>query len=90
LEIEPGNARFVSDLGWSLLESGRLSEAQETLSRAVAMDPDDELARENLRFCVMKLARVAANSATPNQARQRASRARRSAKSRKSSRAARG
>lgn len=90
LDLEPDNARFVSDLGWSLLESERLSEAQETLSRAVAMDPDDELARENLRFCVMKLAIVPANSATPNQALQPASRARRSAKSRKSSRAARG
>lgn len=74
LELEPGNARFVNDLGWSLLESGRLSEAQETLSRAVAMDPDDELARENLRLCVVKLARVPANSATPDQALQPASR----------------
>ena len=90
LELEPGNAKFVNDLGWSLLEAGRLSEAQETLSRAVAMDPNDELAAENLRFCVTKLARVPENSATPNQAPQPASRARRSAKSRKSSRAARG
>lgn len=65
MDLEPDNAKFVSDLGWSLLESGRPSEARETLSRAVAMDPDDELARENLRFCVMKLARVPANSATP-------------------------
>jgi len=90
LELEPGNASFVNDLGWSLLEAGRLSEAQETLSRAVAMDPDDELAAENLRFCVMKLARVPENSATSNQSLQPTSRARRSAKSRKSSRAARG
>ena len=90
LEIEPANPRFVSDLGWSLLQAGQLSEAQEALSRAVAMDPGDELAKENLRFCVMKLARVPANSATPNPALQPTSRARRSAKSRKSSRAARG
>jgi len=90
LEIEPSNPRFVSDLGWSLLQAGQLSEAQEALSRAVAMDPGDELAKENLRFCVMKLARVPPNSATPNPALQPTSRARRSAKSRKSSRAARG
>lgn len=66
LELEPGNPRFVNDLGWSLLEAGRLSEAQETLLRAVTMDADDQLARENLRFCTMKLANVPAISATPN------------------------
>ena len=90
LDLEPDNAQFVNDLGWSLLESGRLSEAQETLSRAVAMDPEYELARENLRFCVTELASVPANSAKLNQALQPVNRPRRGAKSRKPSRAARG
>lgn len=58
LELEPANQRFLNDLGWSLLEAGRLSEAKEALARAVAMDPDDQLARENLRFCKTKLAKV--------------------------------
>jgi len=89
LELEPTNARFVSDLAWSLLRAGQLSDAQEALSRAVAMDPGDELAKENLRFCG-KLARVPANSATPNPALQPTSRAPRRAKSRNWSRAARG
>ena len=58
LELEPANQRFLNDLGWSLLEAGRPSEAKATLARAVAMDPDDQLARENLRFCKRKLAKV--------------------------------
>lgn len=57
-ELEPDNQRFANDLGWSLLEAGRLSEAEETLTRAVAMDPADELARENLRLCKTKLTEV--------------------------------
>jgi Flp pilus assembly protein TadD len=68
LDLEPGNPRFVNDLGWSLLEAGRLSEAEETLSRAVTMDADDQLARENLRYCTMKLTKVPASSATRNSA----------------------
>lgn len=60
LELQPGNAQYVSDLGWSLLQAGRLSEARETLSRAVAMAPKDELAAENLHFCMMQQARVPA------------------------------
>lgn len=51
LEIEPANQEFVNDLGWSLHEAGRLEEAERTLERAVALDPDDELAAENLRIC---------------------------------------
>jgi Flp pilus assembly protein TadD len=65
LELEPGNQKLVNDLGWSLLEAGRLPEAEETLARAVAMDPGDERACENLRFCKTKLAKEAA---TPNMA----------------------
>lgn len=51
VELEPQSQQFVNDLGWSLLEAGDLIEAKETLERAVEMDPQDELARENLRRC---------------------------------------
>ncbi len=51
LELEPDNQKLVNDLGWSQFQAGRIEEAEHTLSRAVAMDPSDELARENLRFC---------------------------------------
>lgn len=51
LRLEPANQRFVNDLGWTLFEAGRLREAAKMLARAVAMDPADALARENLRVC---------------------------------------
>lgn len=58
VQIEPSNQRFVNDLGWSLLDAGDLREAEKTLIKAVSMDPSDELARENLRFCRAKLSPV--------------------------------
>jgi len=67
-ELEPDNQRFASDLGWSLLEAGRLSEAEETLTRAVVMDPADELARENLRLCMTKVTEVSRAAATAHSA----------------------
>jgi len=57
LELEPDNQKFVNDLGWSLAESGALQEARVVLERAVAIDPADRLARENLRLCNLKLAK---------------------------------
>ena len=50
VQLEPDNQKFVNDLGWSLLEAGRLEEAEKVLAQAVSMDPSDELARENLRI----------------------------------------
>lgn len=55
--IDPDNQAFVNDLGWSLFEAARLQEARETLEKAASMDPSDELARENLRFCRRKISR---------------------------------
>ncbi len=43
--------RETNDRGWSLFQAGQLKEAEEMLLKAVAMDPTDELARENLRIC---------------------------------------
>ena len=51
LELEPENQNYINDLGWSLFKASRLAEAKRILSRAVDMDPSDELARENLRLC---------------------------------------
>jgi tetratricopeptide (TPR) repeat protein len=51
LELEPANQKLVNDLGWSLFQAGQLEEAEEVLLKAIAMDPSDELARENLRLC---------------------------------------
>ena len=51
LQLEPDNQKFVNDLGWCLLEAGRIQQARRTLERAVSMDPSNALARENLRLC---------------------------------------
>lgn len=51
LELAPDSQLAVNDLGWSLFEAGQLERAIEQLERAVALDPDDPLAAENLRFC---------------------------------------
>jgi superkiller protein 3 len=50
-ELEPENQEFVNDFGWTLHEMGRLDEARQLLEQAVEMNPEDELARENLRVC---------------------------------------
>lgn len=49
--LEPEKQTHVNDLGWCLFEADRFVEAEEVLSRAVEMDPDDDLAAENLRIC---------------------------------------
>jgi Flp pilus assembly protein TadD len=67
LKLEPGNQHFVNDLGWCLFESGHFAEAEETLARAAEMDPEDELARENLRFCRARMARKSATNARRSQ-----------------------
>lgn len=55
LDLDPENQKFTNDFGWSLYEAGRLTEARDVLERAVAMDPSDELAAENLRLCARDL-----------------------------------
>jgi len=51
LDLEPDRQDLTNDLGWSLFEAGQLEEAERLLLRAVALDPSDERARENLRRC---------------------------------------
>jgi tetratricopeptide (TPR) repeat protein len=55
LELDPENQAYVNDLGWSMFEAGHLIQAKQILTRAVEMDPSDELARENLRICTDKI-----------------------------------
>jgi protein O-GlcNAc transferase len=57
LDLDPVRQDFTNDLGWSLFEAGRLEEAEEVLLRAVAMDPSNDLARENVRLCQAKLSK---------------------------------
>jgi protein O-GlcNAc transferase len=57
LELDPNRQDLTNDLGWSLFEAGHLEDAEAMLLRAVAMDPSDDLARENLRLCQSELSK---------------------------------
>lgn len=57
VQLDPANAAYLSDLGWTLLLAKRYPEAREALIRAVDIDPTNELARQNLRVCEKRMAR---------------------------------
>jgi tetratricopeptide (TPR) repeat protein len=57
LQLDSGNQKLVNDLGWGLLQAGRVEEAERMLERAVSMNPSDELAQENLRICRAEITR---------------------------------
>lgn len=48
-EIDPSNPTAWADLGYALAASGDFTTAAEMYARALALDPDDEGIRENLR-----------------------------------------
>lgn len=56
VDLDPSNAVYVSDLGWTLVLAERFQEAQETFQRALAMDPTNESAKANLEYCREKMA----------------------------------
>lgn len=50
VKIEPDNYKYLSDLGWSLVEAKDFEEAKTVLEKAVSLSPPDyELARGNLK-----------------------------------------
>jgi len=59
VELEPENAAYVSDLGWTLLLAERYKEAEATFCRAIAMDPTNERAQANLDYCREKITKRA-------------------------------
>jgi tetratricopeptide (TPR) repeat protein len=56
LAIEPDNQKFVNDWVGAWPRAGHCRKRWQHLS-AVAMDPADELARENLRLCNLKISK---------------------------------
>ncbi len=47
--LEPGNYKHLNDLGYSLLEAGKLDEAEEVLRRSISLAPSDyEFPQNNL------------------------------------------
>jgi len=46
--LKPGNADYINDLGYALWEEHNLEEAREYFEQALKINPDHELARNNL------------------------------------------
>ena len=57
VELEPENAVYVSDLGWTLLVAERYKDAEAMFCEAIAMDPSNERAQANLVYCRQKMAK---------------------------------
>lgn len=55
VELDPENAAYVSDLGWTLVLAERYHEAEAAFLGALAMDPSNERAQANLQYCQEKL-----------------------------------
>lgn len=56
VDLDPHNAIYVSDLGWTLVLAERFQEAEATFERALAIDPTNEDAQANLEYCREKMA----------------------------------
>ena len=57
VELQPENAAYVSDLGWTLVRAERYPEAEEMFHRALGIDPSNERAKANLDYCKKKMAK---------------------------------
>lgn len=63
IDLDPKNAAYVSDLGWTLLLAERYKEAEVMFQRALAMNSSYERAQANLEYCREKMVeRTAFNS----------------------------
>lgn len=50
-ELAPGNAAYINDLGFVLMEQRRHEEARALFKHALHLDPSFKLAQNNLRIC---------------------------------------
>jgi tetratricopeptide (TPR) repeat protein len=55
--LAPSRSRFLTTLGIAYLKSGRQSEAEATLRRAIALSPDDPSIRNNLGIVLVQTGR---------------------------------
>ncbi len=62
VELAPGNAIYANDLGYNLLEQGEIQQAQTLFERAVDLDPDYQLARNNLKLCSEQISKYDKNN----------------------------
>ena len=68
VQLCPDNHVYMNDYGYTLFEAGRLEQALNVLRQAVAMNPDYELARNNLRLCEKALRRTRSSTETGSEA----------------------
>lgn len=55
IELEPDNAGYESDMGWTLVLAERYQEAEAAFLRSLAIDPSNEHAQANLEYCRERL-----------------------------------
>lgn len=55
VDLEPDNAVFVNDLGFTYLENGELEKAKQLFLRSLEIDPEYDLAKRNLELCRRKI-----------------------------------
>lgn len=72
IELDPENAAYVSDLGWTLLLAERYHEAETEFLRALAMDPSSERTQANLEHCRERMATASNTPMRPALARRAA------------------
>ena len=51
MELDPENAAYVNDMGWTLLLAERFREAEAAFQRSLEIDPSNERAQMNLQHC---------------------------------------
>ena len=51
IELDPLNAVYVNDMGWTLVLAERFREAESAFQRALEIDPSNERAQMNLQHC---------------------------------------
>ncbi|MGH7828462.1 MAG: hypothetical protein ACREQ7_25180 [Candidatus Binatia bacterium] len=62
VDLDPNNAAYVSDLGWTLVLAERFQEAEVRFQRALVMDPTNERAQANLEYCRERMAERGRNN----------------------------
>ncbi len=51
IDLDPANAAYVSDMGWTLVLAERFRDAEAAFQRALEIDPSNERAQMNLQYC---------------------------------------
>jgi Tfp pilus assembly protein PilF len=55
IELDPQNAIYLNDMGWTLVMAERFREAEGLFQRALEIDPSNERAQMNLQYCQEQL-----------------------------------